>query len=101
MITRKPKKAPKPHHSSKEVKAKKFIKSAGAESTNGNGRLQPVMMKIDRTVLALIDAKAESLGLSRTAYMVVSATMKAEELESEAAQSRFILAAHKAKADAK
>jgi hypothetical protein len=99
MITAKPKKAAKPKPSSREIKAKKFIKSATSE--NGNGRLQPVMMKIDRTVLALIDAKAESLGLSRTAYMVVSATMKVEELESEASQGRFILAAHKAKADSK
>jgi uncharacterized protein (DUF1778 family) len=99
MIAKKPA-AKKKTATSKEAKAQKFIKNAD-QPQNGNGRLQPVMMKIDRGILAIIDAKADGLGLSRTAFMITSATMKVEELESEAAQGRFILAAHKAKADSK
>lgn len=99
MIRTKPSKK-KATSTSKEAKAHKFIKGAD-QPQNGNSRLQPVMMKIDKGVLAVIDAKAAGLGLSRTAFMITSAVMKVDELESETAQGKFILAAHKAKADSK
>lgn len=98
MIRTKPTK--KKTAAAKEAKTRKFIKAAD-QPANGNGRLQPVMMKVDKTILAQIDEKANSLGLSRTAYMITSATLKIEELESETAQAKFILAAHKAKSDGK
>jgi uncharacterized protein (DUF1778 family) len=98
MISPKPKKkAAKTTKPTKEVAAQKFIKG-GTESANGtNGTLQPVMMKIDRTTLAVIDEKAKSMGLTRTAFMITSATLKAGELHSKHAQADFIIAAHRAK----
>lgn len=83
----------------KKKAATKFIKAA-EDAKNGTGsKLQPVQVKIDPALLAIIDDKARSLGLTRTTYMITASVQKAEELDSDAARTRFILAAHKAKAD--
>lgn len=100
MIATKPTKK-KATKTAKEAKAEKFIKGAAPESTNGTSALQPVMMKVPREVLAVIDAKRDSLGLSRTAFMITASVMKADELKNETLRNEFIVAAHKAKADGK
>lgn len=81
----------------KKKSSKKFINGA-AGSENSTSKLQPVMMKVPREVLAQIDEKAASLGLSRTAFMIQAAILKGQELKSEAARNEFVVAAYKARA---
>jgi hypothetical protein len=101
MIRKKPAKKPATKTSAKEAKAQKFIQGAEPAANGTGSRLQPVMIKIDRTVLASIDKQASAMGLTRSAYMIAASTQMFNALKSQAARAKLIIAAHKNKANGK
>lgn len=84
MIAKKPKSSPKPP-SSKETKAQKFIRAgqpaAAPANANGTREIKPVLIGFDVALLARIDAAAGQMGLSRTAFVVMSCAERAGRVE--------------------
>jgi hypothetical protein len=77
MIARKP--------TPKETQAQRFIQSTG----NGNGTtpkrdMREVLMGFDRGLLERVDRMAQSMGLSRTAFVVNAVAEKLMQLEARA-----------------
>ena len=76
-------KKPKP---SKETKAQRFIRAGStppaAASSNGSARqIKPVLIGFEQALLARIDGAAASMGLSRTAFVVMSCAERVGRVE--------------------
>ena len=84
MIAKKPKSKSSPKET-KETKAQKFIRGGGKPTapppSNGPRQIKPVLIGFEVGLLARIDAAAEEMGITRTAYVVMAVAEKTRRLE--------------------
>ena len=78
-------KKPKSKQSTKETKAAKFIRAgqpaAAPAAANGAREIRPVLIGFEVELLARINAAAEELGITRTAFVVMAVAEKVRRIE--------------------
>ena len=66
----------------KESKAQRFIRAGAAPAEqNGTRKIKPVLIGFEESLLARFDAAAAQMGLSRTAFVVMSTAERTSRVE--------------------